>query len=60
MWVHLPRQEARSNAGDTELDSQHLGSFSASLSPSVTFSKEILHATVPVEKNVTRCLLGHV
>lgn len=30
------------------------------LSPSVTFSKQILHATVPVEKNVTRCLLGHV
>lgn len=30
------------------------------LSPSVTFSKGILHATVPAEKNVTRCLLGHI
>lgn len=30
------------------------------LSPCVTFSKEILHVTAPVEKNVTRCLLGHV
>lgn len=30
------------------------------LSPSVTFNKEILHATVPIEKNVTRCLLSHI
>lgn len=35
MWVHLPRQEARSNGGDTGLDSQHLGSFSASLTVSL-------------------------
>lgn len=63
MWVHLPRQEAWSNGGDTGLGSFHsiwtlfLPLF---LSPSVTFSKEILHATVPTEKNVTRCLLGHI